>query len=270
MVASTFDDLARTLTSPGSRRRTFGAVLGGALSLALGASSVQNAAAKKKCPPCKKRKNGKCKKTLPDGTDCPGGTCQSGSCVAGCPPARVCGNGCCPDGQICQQGQCAAGGNGCPNGQRPCGTACLLAGQCCTATDCPTGITCCGRLCVDTTTDPRHCGGCATPCSAGKTCAGGRCCTARGDDCTPDGECCGTDFCDDFAMNVPQCRACLPKDGECRFKTCCPGLFCVFNSATGEERCVSCKPRGLPCQGNAECCAGLFCQSGSCAEPGTD
>ena len=36
--------------------------------------------AKKKCPPCRKRKKGKCKKRLPDGAACPGGICRSGSC----------------------------------------------------------------------------------------------------------------------------------------------------------------------------------------------
>ena len=139
-------------------------------------------------------------------------------------------------------GRCIPG-NRCPDGQKPCGTACILAGQCCTSTDCPSGTTCCNHLCTDTMTDPRHCGGCPTACSAGKTCAGGRCCTGRGDDCTTAGECCGTDFCN-LGPGDRVCRACVPKDGECRFKTCCPGLFCVFQSATNEEKCVSCKPTG--------------------------
>jgi hypothetical protein len=82
-----FDTLTRALTAAGSRRHAVTTALIGGLSLALGASSVEDAAAKKKpCPPCKKRKQGKCKKKLPDGTGCPGGSCQNGSCVAAAAP----------------------------------------------------------------------------------------------------------------------------------------------------------------------------------------
>jgi hypothetical protein len=55
----------------------------------------------------------------------------------------------------------------------------------------------------------------------------------------------------------------VPKDGECRFKSCCPGLFCISN-ATGDEACVTCKPTEATCQDNTECCEGLFCLSGKC------
>jgi hypothetical protein len=142
MDADRFDTLSRSLTDLRSRRTALASLLGGALGLV----GLAEADAKKKCPPCKKRKHDKCKKKLPDGIGCPGGTCQNGSCIAaaaaaagdGCTPARICGNGCCPDGQ-----------------------------------------TCCSELCTDTISDPRHCGNCATACEAGKICAGGRCCTAR-------------------------------------------------------------------------------------------
>lgn len=36
---------------------------------------------KKGCPPCKKRKQGKCTGKLPNGAACPGGTCNGGRCV---------------------------------------------------------------------------------------------------------------------------------------------------------------------------------------------
>src|SRR5215217_720802 len=84
-----FDALARTVTAAGSRRRAL-AALSGVLGLALGASSPETSEAKKQCPPCKKRKNDKCKKDKPDGTACPGGACQSGRCLAPlAPPGPV-------------------------------------------------------------------------------------------------------------------------------------------------------------------------------------
>ena len=238
MDARRFDTLTRIVSTAGSRRRAVATAVGGVLAL-LGLADPHDATAKKKCSPCKKRKQGKCKKKKPDGTACPGGTCQRGSCITD---------------------------NRCPDGQKPCGPACILAGQCCTSTDCPIGTTCCNQLCTDTMTDPRHCGGCTTVCSAGKTCAGGRCCTAREDDCTTAGECCGTDVC---STGLPdnRCTACVPKGSGCEHAACCLGLFCVDLSTSGTT-CVACMPRGESCQ-NVGCCEGLFCQSGTCAEPGT-
>jgi hypothetical protein len=239
MDADRFDALSRSLMTAGTRRRALVA-LSGVLGLVLGMASPLGAPAKKRCPPCKKRKIGKCKKKLPDGTGCSGGTCLGGSCVA------------------------ATGGNGCSDGHKPCGPACILAGQCCTSTDCPTGTTCCNHLCTDTTTDPRHCGDCTTICSVGTTCACGRCCTARGDDCTLADQCCSTDVC---STGLPDttCMACSPKDVGCEHTACCPSLFCVDLSARGQT-CVACMPKGESCQSVA-CCQGLFCQSGTCREP---
>jgi hypothetical protein len=80
-----FDALTRSLTSAGSRRRALTGLVSGTLGLILAASVIDEAAAKKKCPPCKKRKKGKCKKKQPDGTACAGGTCRGGSCVLAAP-----------------------------------------------------------------------------------------------------------------------------------------------------------------------------------------
>lgn len=121
MDADRFDALARSLTAAGSRRRALAAALGGAFGTALGAFSVdENAAAKKKCPPCKKRKKGKCKKRKPDGTPCPGGVCQSGRCCSPEPAAVTCA-GACQTTRINRCGQavtcdCPGGSNCLPNG----------------------------------------------------------------------------------------------------------------------------------------------------------
>jgi hypothetical protein len=67
---------------------------------------------KKECPPCTKRKQGKCKGTLPDGSACRAGTCQSGRCVAAVPPdpcASCSGDQVCRDG-VCIVPACGAGG----------------------------------------------------------------------------------------------------------------------------------------------------------------
>jgi mannan endo-1,4-beta-mannosidase len=93
MRAKTFDAIARELGTDSTRRGIF-RLLGGAAAIASGVALTmgEDADAKKKhqgkgkgkkkgCPPCKKRKKGKCKKKKPDGTVCPGGACQSGNCV---------------------------------------------------------------------------------------------------------------------------------------------------------------------------------------------
>jgi len=124
-----FDTLTRSLTSTskGSRRLTLATLLGSALGL-LGVAHLDGAAAKKPCPPCKKRKQGKCKKKRPDGTACPGGTCQSGRCVTRSSlPA------------------------GCPSGSKTCEGTCISTNQCCSVADCPPlpDFQCCNGLCTD-------------------------------------------------------------------------------------------------------------------------
>ena len=165
MDADRFDRLSCAL-SQCLTRRTLTSLLGG---LALGNSllSHQDVAQakkggskkKKSCPPCKKRKNGKCKGTQPDGTGCTdgtgqAGTCQSGSCVATvAPPPPRCAEGervcqgrcigpeqCCPTDDYCANGtptcgggyQCLRaneGGSGCGTETGDC-TACTTNQQC--------------------------------------------------------------------------------------------------------------------------------------------
>ena len=118
MIAERFDTLSRSLSTGSSRRSALAAVLGGSLGL-LGLDSIE-AKKKKACSPCKKRKKGKCKGTLPDQTPCAGGTCQGGSCIAPPPPPPPpplpCGG--CPSGQTClSNGSCAIP---CPTGDGDC------------------------------------------------------------------------------------------------------------------------------------------------------
>ena len=81
---SQFDALTRTLVTSGSRRTLLGLVA--ALGFGVADAEAKKKKKKKPCPPCKKRKKGKCKATLPDGSACSGGTCQGGTCLAVSPP----------------------------------------------------------------------------------------------------------------------------------------------------------------------------------------
>jgi hypothetical protein len=84
-----FAALTRRLPHGLTRRRGLGLLA----SLGLpGLVAPESAAARKKkpCPPCKKRKEGKCKGRKPDGTPCPGGTCQGGQCTTALAPSPVC------------------------------------------------------------------------------------------------------------------------------------------------------------------------------------
>jgi hypothetical protein len=51
---------------------------------------------------------------------------------------------------------------------------------------CLPGFAQCGSICVDTTSDLDHCGGCDKPCPTGQVCAAGKCesdCPANTTDC---------------------------------------------------------------------------------------
>src|SRR5215213_8927440 len=123
MDADRFDALSRSLTDALSRRAALASLLGSSLGL-VGLAETE---AKKPCPPCKKRKNAKCKKNKPDGTTCAGGTCKSGRCVAVANPP----------------------GDPCP-GQTLCDGVCIPTGQCCTRADWQAGKLCCSGDCSDT------------------------------------------------------------------------------------------------------------------------
>jgi hypothetical protein len=191
MNADRFDAVIRSLMDARSRRT----LLGTALAAVLGTLELGRTEAKKKCPPCKKRKKGKCKKKKPDGTPCPGGTCQGGRCVAPtCSDGKKNGSetdidcgGSCPR---CGAGQKCNSRNDCTTGLCT-GATCS---QCVLNTDCglhSNGTQC---FCRDTPGGQRICT--EEPCrfSPGLTCAdcvgNEQCATAGGSNvqcCTPCG-----------------------------------------------------------------------------------
>lgn len=129
-----FDTLTARLADGLSRRRGLVAIA----TLGLGAlSGPDGVGAKKKkaCPPCKRRKKGKCK-PQPDGTACGNGICNTGICtpcaagksvcaarcvdlttdIANC---GACGSACAPS-QTCDRGTCVTGSGTCAVGADTC------------------------------------------------------------------------------------------------------------------------------------------------------
>ncbi len=236
MDAKRFDTLAKSLTFS-SRRGVLAGLLGSLVISAVAELDAQakrrarqgqqraternkqgagrdrvGAEKKKPCPPCKKRKKGKCKGTLPDGTGCSGGTCQGGRCVAAVvPPSPA----------------------PCPEGQRLCRGACLSVLICCDASDCAGGRTC-------------QAGTCACPPEKSKLCPGStickECCVKA--DCTPFvtqtdtgvATCSGDGVC---VCAEPGTRYCADRRhcGSCCESTECTGGAICNNFNSDHRRC---------------------------------
>ena len=218
-----FDTLTCSLTQTGSRRRALLTTLGGVLSSGLGLASVDETVAKKKCPPCKKRKNGKCKKNKPNGTACDGGTCQSGRCVAAAPPLVFNAFGCLDVGAACRggdanccSGRCdgAAPGPGQPDTSRCVGhdESTCLPGQ--------TNFGCGGEanIACTPTAGAETNGQCTTTTGNAAYCGADGDCFA----CTRDTDCEGV--CGPQAACIPCAKRCADQGG-----TACVGIGdCVF------------------------------------------
>jgi len=119
----------------------------------------------------------------------------------------------------------------------------------------------CGRSCVDTQSDPRHCGGCDVACPAGVGCVDGAC-----TGCPEGWERCG-DGCVDVRTAAAHCGACG--------SACAPGEACVDGACTvvcpqGQIACdgachdLATSPAHCGSCGNA-CAAGEVCAGGACA-----
>ncbi len=238
----------------------------------------------KACAPCKKRKQGTCKGTLPDGTACPGGSCRAGSCIPTtpvCTPTcggKDCGdNGCsgscgdCTGGLTCQNGQCVLT---CDSGLTACTGNCVdletdaaHCGECGNECDAPShataicanstcGFTCdagfhqCGDECVSSD-DPAHCGSACTPCPSSvcspATCDGTTCGRAPIAGCCEDDGDCG----DSNACTTDTCRA----DHTCLHTAICLATEVCVADGTRAHCCPPARPLwdGTQC---AECTAG--------------
>lgn len=199
MDGSAFDDLTKTLTEPRSRRDAHrlvsGLAVGGLLAL-VGVAEGTARKKKKPCPPCKKRKKGKCKVRLPEGTSCidtagQDGTCQEGRCV----PSPTCSDGMKNGNE--SDVDCGGSCGRCPNSKRCTGANDCASAYCASGTCefCPTHNAACGTAgattcscqqrglttelyCIDPTKIREGCG-------AGGSCPSNEVCVLAGIDPTP-------------------------------------------------------------------------------------
>lgn len=258
MDAPHFDALTRRLTIGLSRRRSL--VLFGILGLG-GLDSSDVAAKnkkKKRCPPCKKRKKGKCKGTLPDGAPCPGGSCQGGRCQQGCLPTdQCCAADDCPLGFLCCDGFCSetlfAAGAACTAGSRCCSNYCQFihvgenrcaptcrGGFCELDRDCCRGFPC---LPVEAA-GLRFCGGCVDVAGAA---------------CETDADCCFSDCTQLFGSSTKFCGSLPggPCDRSANCTSCGSGGDCT-EIVDGTPREI-CQDGICGCPDHYECCAAFEC-----------
>jgi hypothetical protein len=291
-----FDRLNRLLVMPALRRQLWcsgAALIGlGAAPLSLDAAGRNQSAGKgrrqqKRAGKGKNKGTGKGKpkgkgkgkgKSRPQST-VPAGTCSGGACAAYWPSDTHNRNHC---EFICRQCDgddtrqfCIVEGDPldstkvavcCEPDAICCGESCCLESQ--------LGMKCCPpEGCVNTVTNPRHCGNCFRSCAGGDVCENGEC--IHYDDCEA-GSPCG-DACVDLMTDPIHCGSCnhACADGEdCVLGTCvenpcgddrllCPPHGCVDTDAN-PYNCGSCGNR---------CMTGMqtWCVDGQCScQPGTD
>lgn len=251
--------------------------------------------------------------------DCRGNRCVGGECRCGEGPACTgdatdycCSDGCrdlshdqnncgacgraCLDSEVCQPSELRCGLGACSCEHEPDGAVCPRE---------PGSVCCAGVGCVDTETDPHHCGGCDQDCTAAsggvgplgdrcaldaegtpqclcgtslQICTGDQWCTELTE---PEGEACG---CQDLNSNVLHCGTCNNacdtnescSSGRCRCEGggncsgeptdfCCLGVGCVDLNAD-RANCGSC---GVTC-GPGESCVDGECRCGGDAPCGPE
>jgi len=194
--------------------------------------------------------NPRCADTQNDPANCngcglactePGAGCQGGVCGCYAPRPNDCGGGALCTNWLTDPANCGTT-------VAACGHACPLTNDVCVdgTCRCPTSLpTACGSTCVNTDTDPAHCGGCGTACTlSGMTlCVGGACTCLPGlTECSPSG-------CFDLDTTEAHCGTCGTACAEA--DTCCSGR-CRATS-TDPQNCGGC---GVACPTNATCSTG--------------
>jgi hypothetical protein len=131
---------------------------------------------------------------------------------------------------------------------------------------CPGGTKPCGGTCVDTDTNPGHCGECGKTCKPDELCEAGQCASSE---CGMNAKKCG-EGCVDITSDPKHC-------GDCN-KVCMPNELCALGKCT-----VKCGPGAESCGGvctdvsssskhcgkcDNPCKQGEVCTTGTCCQPG--
>ena len=154
MESARFDALTRALAPVTSRRDQLRRLLTGSL-LALPLAGGAAPAWAKSCPPCRKKKHGRCKKKRRDGASCGNsnrcrnGHCDYNACTQDC-PGGVEPQPCGPPGSSCQCVNVVEGASACVKRQQgdACGTETVCnPGQIC-GIPCTTYLPSCWEPCV--------------------------------------------------------------------------------------------------------------------------
>ena len=132
-------------------------------------------------------------------------------------------------------------------------------GQTCTggSCGCPAGGTC-GGDCVNTQTDPRHCGGCDQPCNSGEVCTAGGCCAPSAEGCNGTDDDCDGVVDEGFgtAVGCGFAQACVSGACACPSDRMC-GAECVDTLANASH-CGGC---GEACDAGEDCVDGICCDA---------
>lgn len=148
--AGRFDALSR-LWSNRSARRSLARVLAGAAIGSAVTHPLGTDVAAKRCGPCRKQKQGRCRGKKPNGTPC-GGVCQE--CRNGACAAKANGTGCGAVCQECRDGACVTS----PDNTNCDGTGRCLSGVCIDPPTCSASLvacsagnpeTCCSGICSE-------------------------------------------------------------------------------------------------------------------------
>jgi hypothetical protein len=132
--------------------------------------------------------------------------------------------------------------------------ACAGAGCTSSGVSCPTGQVACSGACIDTATDPLHCGSCNTTCYAGSSCVAGRCeCPAS----TPDT--CGAQ-CVNLQTDPANCGTCFHGCGL----GSCLGASCVCDASPTPPNTITFCPPDAPTTGRCVDTATSGANCGAC------
>ncbi len=114
---------------------------------------------------------------------------------------------------------------------------------------CGTGRECCDGACVDTRSNPRHCGGCGQRCQVNGICSAGTCTCVRGECMNSGGTCCPASAVRPIACRCTGATNLGTCETEGNVELCPPGTV----ACTGPV-CAACCPANSTCDPSTGTC----------------